>query len=89
MAQAASGVFCPPGIRMWVPQLRHLTVLPRATVGTASTLRQLMLGHMIRMVAGFSAMAQSSSIDRKRVGRHQAVPWDGVEKMGERVSHDE
>lgn len=36
---------------MRVPHALHLTVLPRASTGTASTLRQTRLGHMIRMVS--------------------------------------
>lgn len=36
---------------MFVLQLRQRTVLPRALVGTASTLRQVRFGHMIRTVS--------------------------------------
>src|SRR6185503_1987058 len=43
-----------PGTRMFVPQLLHRTVLPRQEWGTASTLRQVRLGHMMRMLAGKS-----------------------------------
>lgn len=57
MRQAASGVLCPPGMRISVPQLRHRTVFPRATVGTAKTFRQLMLGHIMRMDDGFSLIS--------------------------------
>lgn len=36
---------------MFVPHARHRTVLPRAELGTASTFRQVSLGHMIRTVS--------------------------------------
>ncbi len=40
----------PAGIRMLVPQLRHRTSFPRALMGTPSTRRQFICGHMMRIV---------------------------------------
>lgn len=37
---------------MHVPQFLHRTILPRATTGTVSSVRQVRLGHMIRTEAG-------------------------------------
>lgn len=37
------------GTRMFVPQFRHRTVLPRAVPGTDSTRRHVKFGHIMRM----------------------------------------
>lgn len=52
---------------MMVPQLRHLTFLPRAVEGTASTFRQTSDGHMIRMFG--ADMGVSVVVDTSRIGR--------------------
>jgi hypothetical protein len=43
-----------PGTRIFVPQLRQRTVLPRQVWGTAKTLRQVRLGHMMRTLGEFA-----------------------------------
>jgi len=40
---------CGCGTRMFVEHARHRTVFPRQFVGTASTLRHVRFGHMIRI----------------------------------------
>jgi hypothetical protein len=39
------------GTRMFVPQFLQRTVFPRAAEGTASTLRHVRFGHMMRTVS--------------------------------------
>src|SRR5262245_46961037 len=72
-ASCGAGISCGAfaGTRMLVEQLRHRTVFPRHDWGTASTLRHIKFGHMIRTLV--AVMEPSRAFAHCNIGRNSGL----------------